>query len=267
MDPARPDDGWSRRPDDRCGSITTLAVGTSEGESTRVKDSFRVLSWATFAIAGAAFVGALSGCAKSPVVSMAEGPRAYDGSEYGAVMDRWTRTHSLIRLPTVDDRLTVTSTYESWDFRWSYVMRYARDYRLSAEERQAMLDKTLLETQSTHRFQVALYGNLPPRMTDLSRPNCAWVVRLVDDQGNETAPTRIEQVLRPTAIDKAYFPYLSVWRQIFKVDFPKSKADGSPTLAKNAKWIGLAFSGAYGHDEIRWALTEEGEGTRRAAMR
>lgn len=267
MDRARGDTGWSGATDDRCGPITTLAVGSSGGESTRVKDRFRVLSWAALVVAGSASVGALSGCATSPVVSMAEGPRSYDGSEYGAVMDRWTRTHSLIRLPTVDDRLTVTSTYESWDFRWSYVMRYARDYRLSAEERQAMLDKTLLETQTTHRFQVALYGNLPPRMTDLTRPNCAWVVRLIDDQGNETAPTRIEQVLRPTAIDKAYFPYLSVWRQIFKIDFPKSKADGSPTLAKNAKWIGLAFSGAYGHDEIRWALTEEGEGTRRAAMR
>ena len=218
----------------------------------------------------AAVFGATASCTHAgPTVSLAEGPRPYDGSEYGSVMDRWTRTHSLIRLPTVDDRLTVTATYESWDFRFSYVMRYARDYRLTVEERQAMLDKSLLETQTAHKFQIALYGSLPPRMTDLTRPNCAWVVRLVDDQGNETAPTRIEQLLRPTGIDKAYFPYLSVWRQIFKVDFPKTKTDGSPTVAKNAKWVALSFSGAYGQDEIRWALTPEGEAdtSRRAAMR
>lgn len=211
----------------------------------------------------------LAACAHAgPTVSLAEGPRAYTGSEYGDVMDRWTRTHSLVRLPTVDDRLTVTATYESWDFRWSYVMRYARDYRLSQDERQSMLDKWLLETKTSHKFQLALYGNLPPRMTDLTRPNCAWVVRLVDDQGNETPPTRIEQQLRPTAIDRAYFPYLSVWRQIFHVDFPRTKADGSPTVAANAKWVGLAFYGAYGQDELRWALTPEGAADtgRRAVM-
>lgn len=219
-------------------------------------------------LAGAAI--ALGACAHAgPAVSLAEGPRAYDGSEYGAVMDKWTRTHSLVRLPTVDDRLTVTATYESWDFRWSYVMRYARDYRLTGEERQSMLDKWLLEAKATHKFQIALYGNLPPRMTDLTRPNCAWVVRLVDDKGNETAPTRIEQQLRPTAIDRAYFPYLSVWRQIFHVDFPRTKPDGTPSVAPDAKWVGLGFFGAYGQDELRWALGPEGaaDTSRRAVSR
>ena len=207
------------------------------------------------AFAGLAALGALAGCAHGgPAVSLAEGPRSYNGSEYGQVMDRWTRSHSLVRLPTVDDRLTVTSTYEGWDFRWSYAMRYARDYRLSAAERQALLDASLLETQTAHRFQIALYGNLPPRMTDLTRPNAAWVVRLIDDRGNETAPIRVEQVLRPTAIDKAYFPYLSVWRQIFRVDFPRKKADGSPTIATNARWFALQFSGAYGQAVVTWGL-------------
>lgn len=211
---------------------------------------------------GVCTVGAVAaGCAHGgPPVSLAEGARSYTGAEYGEVMDRWTRSHSLVRLPTVDDRLTVTSTYESWDFRWSYVMRYARDYRLGAAERQAMLDKSLLETQSAHRFQVALYGNLPPRMTDLTRPGAAWVVRLIDDQGNETPPSRVEQVLRPTAIDKAYFPYLSVWRQIFKIDFPRTKPDGTPTLSPNARWFGLQFSGAYGQDELKWEVSGEGRG-------
>ncbi len=197
-------------------------------------------------------------------MSLVEGPRSYDGSEYGEVMDRWTRTHSLVQLPVVDDRLTATATYEAWDFRWAYVVRYARDYRLTPVERQAMLDKSLLETQTAHRFLIALYGNLPPRMTDLTRPSCAWVVRLVDDQGNETAPTRIEEVLRPTGIDKAYFPYLSVWRQIFKVDFPKTRPDGTSVIANRARWFGLRFSGAYGIDELKWEL--EGGGTRASAF-
>jgi hypothetical protein len=228
-------------------------MGTLPPRAPRARLAGLLAAFAAFA--GLAALGALAGCAHGgPAVSLAEGPRSYNGSEYGQVMDRWTRSHSLVRLPTVDDRLTVTSTYEGWDFRWSYAMRYARDYRLSAAERQALLDASLLETQTAHRFQIALYGNLPPRMTDLTRPNAAWVVRLIDDRGNETAPIRVEQVLRPTAIDKAYFPYLSVWRQIFRVDFPRKKADGSPTIATNARWFALQFSGAYGQDVVTWDL-------------
>lgn len=222
-----------------------MATPSPRAPRARALTALRVLA-ATALLASCAHGG--------PAVSLAEGPRAYTGSEYGQVMDRWTRSHSLVRLPTVDDRLTVTSTYESWDFRWSYAMRYARDYRLSIAERQALLDTSLLEVQSVHRFQIALYGNLPPRLTDLSRPNAAWVVRLIDDRGNETAPMRVEQVLRPTAIDKAYFPYLSVWRQIFRIDFPRTKADGSPTIARDARWFALQFSGAYGQDQLTWDL-------------
>ena len=42
--------------------------------------------------------------------------------------------------------LTVTATFESWDFRWAYVVRYAQDYRLTVEQRRALLETTLRES-------------------------------------------------------------------------------------------------------------------------
>src|SRR5262245_16086314 len=75
-------------------------------------------------------VALAAGCGP-PRVSLTEGPREYLPSDYEYVRARWTRTEQLIAVSELDDLLTVTSTYESWDFRWAYVMRYAHDYRLS----------------------------------------------------------------------------------------------------------------------------------------
>src|SRR5215212_8037296 len=66
----------------------------------------------------------------APQVTLAEEPREYVATDYEVVLARWTRTEHLIALSELDDLLTVTATFESWDFRWAYVVRYAQDYRL-----------------------------------------------------------------------------------------------------------------------------------------
>ena len=163
---------------------------------------------AIVALLGAA--ASASACA-DPKVSMAAGPREYTDSDYAQVLGRWTRSKSLTSLSELDTLLTVTATFESWDFRWAYVVRYANDYRLTVEQRRTLLDRTLSETTDGHRFYVALYGT-NARWTDLTRPNSAWIVRLIDDEGNETAPLSIELIARPGALEKRYFPYTTVWR-------------------------------------------------------
>ncbi len=58
----------------------------------------------------------------------------------------------------MDNVLTVTATYESWDFRWAYAIRYAEDYRLTVDQRHALLERSLAETREAHEFYVALYA-------------------------------------------------------------------------------------------------------------
>ena len=135
-----------------------------------------------------------AGCAEQQV-SLGGGPREYVPTDYPLVLKRWTRTESLIQLSDLDDKLTVMATYESWDFRWAYVVRYAADYRLTVNQRSELLERTLHETEDDHEFYVALYGT-NWRWTDLSRPTSAWIVRLIDDQGNETAPSKTGRCLR-----------------------------------------------------------------------
>ncbi len=193
-------------------------------------------------------------------MSLATGPREYVPSDYPQVLKRWTRDESLVQLSELDNKLTVTATFESWDFRWAYVVRYAADYRLTVEQRRELLDRTLHETEADHEFYVALYGT-NWRWTDLSRPTSAWIVRLIDDQGNETAPSKIDAIAKPGPLEQRYFPYTSVWRRAFRIRFPRLTGDGRPTVASSARWFGLRFAGAEGNEELRWEVAEPGDRT------
>jgi hypothetical protein len=219
-------------------------VAMTRGESAR--RTLRAL--AIVALCG----GATAACA-DPKVSMATGPREYTDSDYPQVLERWTRSKSLVQLSELDTLLTVTATFESWDFRWAYVVKYANDYRLTVEQRRSLLERTLSETQDSHRFYVALYGT-NVRWADLTRANSSWIVRLIDDEGNETAPLSIELIARPGPLERRYFPYSTVWRNVFRIKFPTTTPGGQPTIAPDARWFGLRFAGAEGYEELRWEL-------------
>ncbi len=208
----------------------------------------------TLALSVVAFALGLPACATQKV-SLARGPREYIASDYSQVLKRWTRSQSLIVLADLDDKLTVTATFESYDFRWAYTVKYASDYRLTVEQRRTLLSKALEETDESFDFYVALYG-INRRWQDLSRANSAWIVRLIDDVGTETAPREIKYVVKPGAIEQRYFPYTTSWRQVFRIQFPKVTPDGRPTVAANARWFGLRFAGAEGNEELHWDLDE-----------
>lgn len=188
---------------------------------------------------------------------MTTGPREYTESDYGQVLDRWTRTKDLVAVSELDTLLTVTATFESWDFRWAYVVKYANDYRLTVEQRRSLLERTLAETQDSHRFYVALYGT-KVRWSDLTRPNSSWIVRLIDEEGNETAPLAIEMIQRPGPLEIRYFPYTTVWRNVFRIRFPTTTPDGRSTISASSRWFGLRFAGAEGNEELRWELSDPG---------
>jgi hypothetical protein len=186
-------------------------------------------------------------------VQMGQGPREYVATDYDSVLRRWTREESLISMSALDSYLTATATYESWDFRWAYAIRYSEDYRLTVDQTHALLQSSLAETQKYHQFYVALYAQRRP-WSDLTAPNAAWIVRLIDDQGNETAPSEIERVPKPGATELTYFPYTTPWRVVHKIRFPVLTLDGRPTVSPQARWLGLRFAGAQGHQQLLWQI-------------
>lgn len=197
----------------------------------------------------------LSACAPK-AVDLREGPREYVATDYETVLRHWTRSTQLTTVNEMDNVLTVTATYESWDFRWAYVVRYAEDYRLTVSQRHELLERSLAQSREHHAFYVALYAQ-KHKWNDLTVSEPAWIVRLIDDEGTETAPSAIEVIRKPNAIELTYFPYTTPWRSAFRITFPKVRADGRPTISYAARWVGLRFAGAQGNDELIWEIAAQ----------
>lgn len=198
----------------------------------------------------------LSGAAcATPKVKLDEGPREYVATDYDTVLKSWTRDKQFTNVNVMDNVLSVTATYESWDFRWAYVVRYAEDYRLTVDQRHALLERSLAEVHDGHQFYVSLYTQRY-KWNDLTAKDPAWIVRLIDDEGTETAPSEIQSIRKPGAIELTYFPYTSPWRSSFRVSFPRVRADGRPTIASAARWFGLRFAGAQGYEELIWEVDD-----------
>ncbi|MCL2822641.1 MAG: hypothetical protein FWD57_01495 [Polyangiaceae bacterium] len=210
---------------------------------------------ALFRIATAVLLLCVASACASTSVSFRRGPREYVASDYPLVLKRWTRHGQLIVASELDSLLDVTATFESYDFRWAYVVRYAQDYRLTVDQRKHLLVSTLAETEEHHQFYVALHGT-KWRWSELDKPNSAWIVRLIDDVGNETAPHEITSIRKPGAIEITYFPYTTPWRRVYRIRFPVTSATGQPTISKEASWFGLRFAGAQGNQELRWEIDQ-----------
>ncbi|HYJ10766.1 MAG TPA: hypothetical protein VEX18_17205, partial [Polyangiaceae bacterium] len=150
-------------------------------------------------LATIAFGALLSACA-TPKVRLDEGPREYVATDYDNVLKSWTRSKQFTNVNVMDNVLSVTSTCESWDFRWAYVVRYAEDYRLTVDQRHNLLQRSLAEARDGHQFYLALYTQRH-KWNDITAQDPAWIVRLVDDEGTETAPSEIEAIKKPGAIE------------------------------------------------------------------
>lgn len=194
----------------------------------------------------------------TPKVRLSEGPREYVAADYEGVLDRWTRSQQLTKVTEMDNVLTATATYESWDFRWAYVVRYAEDYRLTVDQRRTLLERSLSKTRQVHQFYLTLYAQRY-EWNDLRATEPAWILRLIDDEGTETAPQEIKSIRKPGAIELTYFPYTTPWRSAYRISFPRIGGHGRPTISPDARWFGIRFAGAQGNDELIWEVASNRE--------
>jgi hypothetical protein len=203
-----------------------------------------------------------AGCERPPpVVSLRQGVRTYRASDYDAVLDRWTRSSELIELQGVDARIAAAATYFSWDFRSAYNVRFAFDARLSDADRAALFERSRQEAEQSHEFYVAL-TTTQVRWGQLNRPSSAWQIRLIDDRGREVHPSRVVAERRQTPADRSYFPFVTPWRQVFQLFFPRRApgADGTDyeVLGPDTRYFVLRFSGPLGALDLRWDVARDG---------
>lgn len=195
-----------------------------------------------------------SGCA-TVTISQAAGPRTFTANDYEQVYQAWTRTHQDYSWTNLQTVLNVSATFESHEFRWAYVVRYAHDHSLQTGEREAMLRATLADAQEQHRFFVTLVGD-DYRQSNLTGRESAWRALLVDERGEQTRAVEIQRIRRPGALEETYFPSVSVHRHTFRITFPARRDDGSPTIPPDATHVILRFAGPLGMVDLRWDFND-----------
>ena len=193
-----------------------------------------------------------SACAQ-PKLTLEPAPRTFTPKSYPTVWEAWTREEESFAWKELAHEIFVSATFESWDFRWAYVVRYAYDYSLSPEARDEMLHASLASSRQEHRFFVTLAG-MDFRESNLADKASAWRVLLIDPEGNQTSPILMERVRRPTAVDRVYFPQVNSFRQTFRLTFPAVDADGRKTIPEGASHVILRFTGARGRADLTWKL-------------
>lgn len=187
-------------------------------------------------------------------------PRSFTARDYEDVYDDWTRDADTFDFGQFSDVLDVTATFQSWEQRWAYVVRYSEDYGLDTDARAEMLRATLEDAEQNHRFFVTFIST-DWRSSDLTSERTSWRVLLVDEDGRETVPVEIEKIDRPDPATQAYFPSVSPLRYAFRIVFPAVTADGRRTIAADARFVVLRFTGAEGQVDLRWEFTPSADGS------
>lgn len=196
----------------------------------------------------------VTACAE-PVVSLRPEARTYTPQDYGRVYERWTRSANEFNFGELRTVLHVTATFESRDFRWAYVVRYSDDFSLPPDARTSLLAASLQDSEKHHRFFVTL-GDGRPRDVDLDDANGAWRVILMDDRGRQTRPVEVDRLHRANAAERNYFPTISSFRRAFRLVFPVTHDDGSPTLPSESLFCVLRFTGPAGQVDLKWDFDE-----------
>src|SRR5690606_23815516 len=107
------------------------------------------------------------------VVTLEPRAKSFTPDDYPAVYERWTRAARPFNFGELRNVLNVTATFESREFRWAYVVRYAHDFGLATDARNAMLAASLGDAGKHHRFFVTV-GDGRPRDYDLTSEQTGW---------------------------------------------------------------------------------------------
>jgi hypothetical protein len=197
---------------------------------------------------------AVCSCAP-PVVPLKPVSQHYTAADYDAVYERWTRHARAFDFGQLRSVLNASATFEAPEFRWAYVVRYTEDYAIAPETRTDMLRQSLADADLHHRFVVTL-GNGRPKELDLTSPESAFRIVLVDDRGRTLAPIEITRVRKPSVAERSYFQTISPYRLAFRVVFAAKDGQGLPTLAPDAHYAVLRLTGPGGQVDLKWEFRE-----------
>jgi hypothetical protein len=202
-----------------------------------------ILLSATFLL----FTGSCTGVAR-----LVQSTDPYHTETYKRVCDAWTREARIHRGLEVE--LIVSATFKSEDFRRTYAEEYAKAYRLTPETKKRFMEDQLKAAIHGHEFLMATF--VPEeKWDDFDQANSVWKLYLVNDQNERVVPVEVRKVRRNDAVTPHFFPYVTPWKSVYKVRFPRNiPTTDQPIIEKNTKGMKLVITSVLGTTELGWNL-------------
>jgi len=189
-----------------------------------------------------------------PAVSLRETGKAFKSQDYERVFERWTRGGEVYNLDTLENSLKVSATFLSWEMRQAYVARYASDYGLDAKQKEELLAQERAALDERNEFLVAATAT-DQKWAQFLRADSPWRITLHTSRGDEQLPAKIEKIAKPSPQIRAYFPYITIYREVFRFFFPlEGEAAGTAVLDPWLESFSLVFAGALGRVELKWKV-------------
>ncbi|PKN55694.1 MAG: hypothetical protein CVU56_19755 [Deltaproteobacteria bacterium HGW-Deltaproteobacteria-14] len=187
-------------------------------------------------------------CALAMFVTTLAAP-ACASSPYRDTLDDWTRSEDVYS--NAQARAMVRATLETAPFRRAYVDEYARLFALTAEQRAALLEAQLDESDGTWVVIVALY-TADTSWNDITPSRAMWEVRLEGPNG-WLPPKRVKRLDRKNPTWKRLFPYFGVHFRLFELRFDRGLTPDTP-LARAGQPLSLVIAGAVAQMRLSWVL-------------
>jgi hypothetical protein len=197
---------------------------------------------------------------RPPAVSLEDVTRKFQSKDYERFFESWTRHGEVYNLDTLENSLKVSATYLSWEMRQAYVARYVYDYGLDPKGRAAMLEEEREKFESANEFVVAATAT-KQKWAYFHRDTSPWRITLITSQGVEVFPDKLERIRKPPPMLRAYFPYVTIYREMYRFHFPVTEeGSGIKVIKPGLKSFSLVFAGALGRVELKWNVRSESGG-------
>lgn len=201
------------------------------------------LSVVCLAMAGGCF-------SRAPViVDFSPAARAYHGSDYPEVYQRWTRHEKVLH--DADTALEVWATYKSDDFREAFVVHYAEAYALEDAERERLRQTQREASNASYDFVVTAQSNSYP-WNDIEKKNSPWRVSLLDGAGHALAPDELTVERLPDLFEREFYPAKTPFTKTYSIRFNRSAVRDDGFVGERSGSITLRLAGPFGHIDLVW---------------
>lgn len=218
----------------------------------------RSLTGKTVFLAALAAVLGLASC-RPPHVSLEDVTKEYRSKDYERFYETWTRHGEVYNLDTLENSLKVSATYLSWEMRQAYVARYTSDYGLDEKGKSALLQTERASFEGSNEFLVAATAT-QQKWAAFHKDESPWRITLITSEGAEVAPKELERIRKPSPLLVAYFPFITIYREVYRFYFPNvDPGKGTPLIKQKLRSFSLVFAGALGRVELKWKVKQKGE--------